>query len=143
MENKNSNVESGLGKRLPGKIRSLGLCLGASTVSIVQIEQDLGSVEGNPTSSKETPRVIDYSLHVHEGDPKKTLLSAIQGLDLDSFDRIVATGRKFRNYVNLSSISEPEAVEYAYQFVKSPDVSSRSEERRVGKECRSRWSPYH
>src|SRR5690348_17606662 len=24
-----------------------------------------------------------------------------------------------------------------------PDVTSRSEERRVGKECRSRWSPYH
>ena len=23
------------------------------------------------------------------------------------------------------------------------DVRSRSEERRVGKECRSRWSPYH
>ena len=23
------------------------------------------------------------------------------------------------------------------------DQSSRSEERRVGKECRSRWSPYH
>ena len=25
----------------------------------------------------------------------------------------------------------------------SPDVFVRSEERRVGKECRSRWSPYH
>src|ERR1051326_5057403 len=24
-----------------------------------------------------------------------------------------------------------------------PSVSMRSEERRVGKECRSRWSPYH
>src|SRR2546430_6959302 len=24
-----------------------------------------------------------------------------------------------------------------------PDVGVRSEERRVGKECRSRWSPYH
>ena len=23
------------------------------------------------------------------------------------------------------------------------DLSTRSEERRVGKECRSRWSPYH
>ena len=23
------------------------------------------------------------------------------------------------------------------------DIRSRSEERRVGKECRSRWSPYH
>ena len=25
----------------------------------------------------------------------------------------------------------------------SQDLASRSEERRVGKECRSRWSPYH
>src|ERR1039457_1130704 len=25
----------------------------------------------------------------------------------------------------------------------APSVASRSEERRVGKECRSRWSPYH
>ena len=24
-----------------------------------------------------------------------------------------------------------------------PEKNSRSEERRVGKECRSRWSPYH
>src|SRR5687768_17811896 len=24
-----------------------------------------------------------------------------------------------------------------------PDLRQRSEERRVGKECRSRWSPYH
>ena len=25
----------------------------------------------------------------------------------------------------------------------TPDDAARSEERRVGKECRSRWSPYH
>ena len=25
----------------------------------------------------------------------------------------------------------------------NPGAKSRSEERRVGKECRSRWSPYH
>ena len=24
-----------------------------------------------------------------------------------------------------------------------PSIMNRSEERRVGKECRSRWSPYH
>ena len=29
------------------------------------------------------------------------------------------------------------------QFVLSLFISGRSEERRVGKECRSRWSPYH
>ena len=27
--------------------------------------------------------------------------------------------------------------------IASPQISNRSEERRVGKECRSRWSPYH
>src|SRR2546430_13576576 len=27
--------------------------------------------------------------------------------------------------------------------VEGPEVKARSEERRVGKECRSRWSPYH
>ena len=27
--------------------------------------------------------------------------------------------------------------------IKTTGIPSRSEERRVGKECRSRWSPYH
>src|SRR2546426_8422376 len=29
------------------------------------------------------------------------------------------------------------------EFVRSDEKLQRSEERRVGKECRSRWSPYH
>ena len=28
-------------------------------------------------------------------------------------------------------------------YIEKLDVEARSEERRVGKECRSRWSPYH
>src|SRR3712207_9342578 len=28
-------------------------------------------------------------------------------------------------------------------FYRNADLQQRSEERRVGKECRSRWSPYH
>ena len=38
---------------------------------------------------------------------------------------------------------------YAFGFydhkdrLRSPLIKRRSEERRVGKECRSRWSPYH
>ena len=35
------------------------------------------------------------------------------------------------------------ADEWAAQGRKNIFDSSRSEERRVGKECRSRWSPYH
>ena len=33
--------------------------------------------------------------------------------------------------------------EVLYQSLTSDDFKKRSEERRVGKECRSRWSPYH
>ena len=33
--------------------------------------------------------------------------------------------------------------EYNVQLVMNVDGTTRSEERRVGKECRSRWSPYH
>ena len=28
-------------------------------------------------------------------------------------------------------------------YAESLEIENRSEERRVGKECRSRWSPYH
>ena len=31
----------------------------------------------------------------------------------------------------------------AAELLAKPDIDGRSEERRVGKECRSRWSPYH
>src|SRR4051794_10243354 len=31
----------------------------------------------------------------------------------------------------------------AWVLAQPPETQSRSEERRVGKECRSRWSPYH
>ena len=30
-----------------------------------------------------------------------------------------------------------------YKDTVVPELAERSEERRVGKECRSRWSPYH
>ena len=32
---------------------------------------------------------------------------------------------------------------YALHLLPSGIINPRSEERRVGKECRSRWSPYH
>ena len=103
-------------------IKSLGICLGASTVSIAQLTQTpLASESGDPDPQR-IPLVIESSLYPHEGDPKRTLLKAFEQLDLISFDRIAATGRKFRKFVNLTSISEPEAVEYAYQYIKPPGV---------------------
>ncbi len=39
--------------------------------------------------------------------------------------------------------SDSRTYEIAVQILQRLDIGSRSEERRVGKECRSRWSPYH
>src|SRR5258708_17832591 len=36
----------------------------------------------------------------------------------------------------------PSSYNITYRY-SAPDGQARSEERRVGKECRSRWSPYH
>ncbi|HEX7535226.1 MAG TPA: acyl-CoA dehydratase activase, partial [Syntrophales bacterium] len=47
------------------------------------------------------------------GNPRQALLETLANLDSSAYDRIAITGRKFRHSVNLSSISEPEAVESA------------------------------
>jgi predicted CoA-substrate-specific enzyme activase len=97
------------------KTKVLGLNLGASTVSVVEIEL---YPEG------EKPRIVQNSVQLHEGNPKDTLLSLLNGYDLASFDKIAATGRKFIKFINLSTIPEPQAVEYAYRFVKQDGISS-------------------
>ncbi len=103
-------------KNIREGFRTLGLCLGASTISAVQVE--LARI-----GEEIKPKIIGYSLHPHEGNLRQTLISVVKELDLHSYDRIAATGRRFRNFVNLTSIPEPEAVEYAYRFLKPPDVS--------------------
>ena len=50
-------------------------------------------------------------------------------------------GKKFRKVTEaIDSLKTYDVAETMNLVLKS---SSRSEERRVGKECRSRWSPYH
>ncbi len=95
-------------------MESLGLCLGASTVSIVRIRKSGDQVEIVRTESIN-----------HEGNPRNTLLKALDDIqDLESL-KIAFTGRKFINFVKLSTVSEPEAVEKAYGFVKPKDSDYR------------------
>src|SRR2546429_7157237 len=58
-------------------------------------------------------------------------------------DEFVASGSAFPNpYVGLIPLDDPEAQREGGK--ERPRFGyERSEERRVGKECRSRWSPYH
>ena len=47
------------------------------------------------------------------------------------------------NNKDLSTSSSDELMEVCKDFEEYFAEQMRSEERRVGKECRSRWSPYH
>src|SRR3954453_14358203 len=57
-------------------------------------------------------------------------------------------GRKFTELMG-KPLNDPVVIEFLRQggyrnnLEKARDWANRSEERRVGKECRSRWSPYH
>jgi len=101
-------------------IRSLGVCLGASSITLALVEGEPDGSKPERTSAR--PRIIRQAVYPHEGNPKQAFLSALDDLDLSSIDRITATGRKFRRFVNLTCISEPEAVEYAYPFVKPAGI---------------------
>src|SRR3712207_9493670 len=59
------------------------------------------------------------------------------GLDGDELSEELRTRKKPRRERRLS-YAAPGSSEFD-----RPIISPRSEERRVGKECRSRWSPYH
>lgn len=123
MNYEDSKMQSGQTGRSSEEISSLGVCLGASTISVVHIVRKLTADGRHSPKVHKTSHVIKYSLHPHEGNPKQALVNAINGFNLNTVDRITATGRKFRTFVNLTSISEPEAVEYAYRFVKPSDIS--------------------
>jgi len=53
-------------------------------------------------------------------------------------NRIMAVGNEAKEMVGRT----PETIT-AKRPMKDGVIADRSEERRVGKECRSRWSPYH
>src|SRR3989449_816909 len=65
----------------------------------------------------------------------RQLLTHSAGLaaDLPLYDSTATRGAALA-LVDTAPLLDPPGTQYRY---------SRSEERRVGKECRSRWSPYH
>nr|WP_320132381.1 acyl-CoA dehydratase activase [uncultured Holophaga sp.] len=83
---------------------SIGYCLGATSIGMVVLEQ-----------GPEGVRIQEASSRSHEGD----LPGCFTGLlEKARGQRTAITGRKFRGRVLLPSISEPEAVELAFGFVK-------------------------
>ena len=88
-------------------MKTLGVCVGASTVSAVVLE----FTDNNQVNEISRKKVF------HDGDSQKGLQDILKDIDISSIDRIAVTGRKFKNFVNLTTITEPEAVEYATKLL--------------------------
>ena len=69
------------------------------------------------------------------------------GLKLHNRDLAEDQRYVFRQIIKMAKEQLPQAIVIAGDLydraVPSAEALCRSEERRVGKECRSRWSPYH
>jgi predicted CoA-substrate-specific enzyme activase len=78
---------------------SLGICVGASTVSFVTLVNGYNEII-----------VKDHNSIKHHGNPKQIITDV---LNKEVPAKIVVTGRKFKNFLNLTSISEAEAIEYS------------------------------
>ena len=90
-------------------MRYIGICLGASTVKAVEVLRDGGKT-----------KVLSALAKPHEGNPRGVLADSLREMGGGRGDKLAVTGRKFRNFVNLPTITEPEAVERAFAFAASP-----------------------
>ncbi|MDO8721872.1 MAG: acyl-CoA dehydratase activase [Syntrophales bacterium] len=84
-------------------MKSLGICVGASTLSVVEAQKDhSGRIETKLVATSP-----------HNGNPREAILKALADISLDSDTKIAVTGRRLRQSVELSAITEHEAVETA------------------------------
>ncbi|NLM13026.1 MAG: hypothetical protein GX209_04695, partial [Epulopiscium sp.] len=94
-------------------MKSLGLCIGSSSVGYVLLEKGRGCIN-----------VLEQDAIPHEGNPRHIIEQIMNSDKLSSFDKFTVTGRKFRNMLEASSISEPEAIEQSYRYLskQNPDL---------------------
>ncbi|HDQ25363.1 MAG TPA: activase [bacterium] len=87
--------------------KAYGICLGASTISAVGVIKDEKGI-----------RVDKIIRKHHEGNPKNEFRSVLYELNPGDAP-VLVTGRKFRDFVRFPSITEPEASEYALEYISS------------------------
>lgn len=98
------------------KQKSLGICAGASSIGMVlTAKNDSGKVE-----------ILRCESLAHDGNPARTLKSMLNGFGDLSGVKVAATGRKFRHLLNISTISEPQALESAFIYSGIPQSGCRT-----------------
>jgi len=82
-------------------------------------------------------------------DYAQEMLTDIVFVEFPPIGKKVAQGEPVAVVESVKSVSDVyspvsgEVMDVNKTLEETPELVNRSEERRVGKECRSRWSPYH
>ncbi len=84
----------------------LGICAGASTITSVNLVKN-----GQGTIVK------DVFTKPHDGNPREVITTLLNEINIDAFEAVVVTGRRFKELIDLETISEPQAVELALKFI--------------------------
>lgn len=88
-------------------MKSIGICLGASNIKVAIVEK----IEGRVTVT--TSKIVH-----HNSNPRVSLELLMDELQIADYRYGTITGRKFRDSINLPSITEPEAVENALEYLR-------------------------
>jgi len=97
----------------PAPPAAYGICLGASTISGVEVIETGIAVSSDRSRSIRIGKIV---LRPHEGNPREVFRQVMDELAPNGAP-VLITGRKFRSFVRLPSITEPEAVEYALSVI--------------------------
>lgn len=88
-------------------MKAIGVCIGASSIKMAIIEKNILEIKN--IESKSIP---------HLCNPQKNFLSIVKELSTTTIDYGMITGRKFREKINHTSITEAESIEYALDFLR-------------------------
>ena len=113
-------------------LRSLALITGATVVDLGGVGKAMAQKAKGATAKGGGANLIA----VMGGEPVEMLDRMLA--EMGGIGRFVKAGMKVVIKPNIGWDRKPELAGDT-----NPDLVGRSEERRVGKECRSRWSPYH
>ncbi len=92
-------------KSKAGSAKAFGICLGASTISAVEVIKEGNDIKIGRIIRKE-----------HDGNPREIFGEVVNELNTGDAP-VLVTGRRFRSFVSLPSVTEPEAVESALHYI--------------------------
>ncbi|MGM0500737.1 MAG: acyl-CoA dehydratase activase, partial [Bacillota bacterium] len=88
-------------------MNTVGICMGASKIKVLKTKRNSNDL-----------KIIDFKELSHEGSAVKSLDKILAEFELDAETKYAVTGRQSKEFVNFPSISEPEATELAYKYIK-------------------------